>query len=324
MPKILFSYLETLLDIKCGEDEQFKDILEKFKSKVGINLNENMYLYNDKKITNFKLTFNEIANSLDKKNREIIVLVTPTEDQSQKHFEKKINFNINFLNKKIKRNESNLTIEDLSSTIFSLQKEIEELKQSNHNETQALKEEIKTTKKELETYKTDLELIRKNNINNQQNLQILITGNLYNAINSNMIFAKGMIIAWYGFINNVPKTWAICDGKNGTPDLRNKFIMGVGDMSNFGKIGGKSSIKLEKKNLPPIGSGSFSSDSHHGAFHHKKDGIVKFKSKYSVGTKNGRGDDWGSNYLIDLNEGMKSTPIDIINPYYALFYIMKL
>ena len=331
MPEIIFSYLKTLSTIKCREDEQFKDILEKFKSKVCINLNENMYLYNDNKITNYKLTFNEIANSLDKKNRKIIVLVAPTEDQSQKHFEKKINFNINFLNKKTKRNESNSTIEDLSSTIFSLQKEIKELKQSNYNEIQTLKEEIKSTKKELETYKTffynnknDLELIRKNNIINQQNLQNLITGNLYNAICSNMIFAKGMIIAWYGFINNVPKSWAICNGQNGTPDLRNKFIMGVGDMSNFGKIGGQSSIKLAKHNLPPIGSGSFSSDSHHGAFHHKTNGIVKFKSKYSVSTKNGANDDWGSNYLIDLNEGMKSTPFDIINPYYALFYIMKL
>ena len=173
-------------------------------------------------------------------------------------------------------------------------------------------------------YKNDIELIRKNNIINGQNLQNLITGNLNNAISSNMIFAKGMIIAWYGFINNVPKTWAICNGENGTPDLRNKFIMGVGDMSNFAKIGGQSSIKLEKHNLPPIGSGSFSCDSHHGASHHKTNGIVKFQSKYSVSTKNGNPDDWGSNYLIDLNEGMKSTPFNIINPYYALFYIMKL
>ena len=31
-----------------------------------------------------------------------------------------------------------------------------------------------------------------------------------------------------------------------------------------------------------------------------------------------------SNYKIDLNEGMNSSPINIINPYYALFYIMKL
>lgn len=167
-------------------------------------------------------------------------------------------------------------------------------------------------------------MIKKNNIINGQNLQNLITGNLNNAISSNMIFAKGMIIAWYGFINNVPKTWAICNGENGTLDLRNKFIMGVGDMSNFAKIGGQSSIKLEKHNLPPIGSGSFSSDSHHGASHHKTNEIVKFQSKYSVSTKNGNPDDWGSNYLIDLNEGTKSTPFNIINPYYALFYIMKL
>ena len=36
------------------------------------------------------------------------------------------------------------------------------------------------------------------------------------------------------------------------------------------------------------------------------------------------GDDWGSNWTIDLNKGMNSTPIDITNPYFALFYIMKL
>ena len=331
MSEIIFSYLAKQTNIKCRENEQFKDILEKFKSKVGINLNENMYLYNDKKISNYKLTFNEIADSLDKKNRKIFVLVMPTEDHSQENLEKKINFNINFLNKKHKRNESNSSIEDLSSTIFSLQKEIKDLRQTSNNEIQTLKEEIKSTKKELETYKTyfynnknDLELIKKNNIINGQNVQNLITGNLNNAISSNMIFAKGMIIAWYGFINNVPKTWAICNGKNGTPDLRNKFIMGVGDMSNFGKIGGQSSIKLEKHNLPPIGSGIFSCDSHHGYSHHKTNGIVKFISQYSVGTKNGNSDDWGSNYLIDLNEGMKSTPFNIINPYYALFYIMKL
>ena len=165
---------------------------------------------------------------------------------------------------------------------------------------------------------------KKNNIINEKNIQNLIKVNLHNVIDTNMIFTKGMILAWYGFINNLPKNWAICNGENGTPDLRNKFIMGVGDMSNFGKIGGKSFIKLEKSNLPPIGSGGFSSDSHGGAYHHKSTGFVKFLSQYSASLKYGKSDDWGSNYLIDLNEGMNSTPVDIINPYYALFFIMKL
>ena len=332
MIEIIFSYLSTLTAIKCKKEEKFKDILEKFKSKVNINLSEHIYLYNGTKITNFVLTSNEIANSLDKKNSKMTVLVMPIGNESQKNFQNKINFNINLLNKKTKRNPSDSsTIEELYSIIFDLKEEIKVLKQSNYYEIQNLKQEIKSIKNELEIYKAnfynnkkDLELNRKNNIINEQNIQNLIIGNLHNAISSNMIFAKGMILAWYGFINDVPNKWAICNGQNGTPDLRNKFIMGVGDISNFGKIGGKSSIKLKKDNLPPIGAGSFSSDSHGGAFHHKSNGIVKYKSKYSVSVKGGAPDGWGSNYLIDLNEGMKSTPVDIMNPYYALFYIMKL
>ena len=100
-----------------------------------------------------------------------------------------------------------------------------------------------------------------------------------------------MILAWYGFINNIPKKWAICNGENSTPDLRNKFIMGASGMADFGQIRGKSYIKLEKSNLPPIGSGGFSGDSHHGAFHHKTNGLVKYISQYSVNTKNGDYDD---------------------------------
>ena len=34
-----------------------------------------------------------------------------------------------------------------------------------------------------------------------------------------------MIIAWFGTLNEIPENWAICDGTNGTPDLRNKFII---------------------------------------------------------------------------------------------------
>lgn len=62
----------------------------------------------------------------------------------------------------------------------------------------------------------------------------------------------------------------------------------------------------------------------HGWYHHSTNGIIKYQSSYSVSTKNGESDSWDSNYKIYLNEGMNSSPINIINPYYALFYIMKL
>jgi hypothetical protein len=38
----------------------------------------------------------------------------------------------------------------------------------------------------------------------------------------------GGIIMWSGTIATIPAGWALCDGSNGTPDLRNRFIAGAG------------------------------------------------------------------------------------------------
>ena len=43
----------------------------------------------------------------------------------------------------------------------------------------------------------------------------------------NNMFKPGMIVAWYGSIMDIPSGWVLCDGKNGTPDLSDKFIMGA-------------------------------------------------------------------------------------------------
>ena len=40
-------------------------------------------------------------------------------------------------------------------------------------------------------------------------------------------FPVGGIILWSGLISAIPTGWALCDGTNGTPDLRNKFIIGA-------------------------------------------------------------------------------------------------
>lgn len=39
---------------------------------------------------------------------------------------------------------------------------------------------------------------------------------------------QGAIILWNGYISNVPDGFALCDGTNNTPDLRNRFIVGAG------------------------------------------------------------------------------------------------
>lgn len=39
--------------------------------------------------------------------------------------------------------------------------------------------------------------------------------------------AAGVIVAWSGTIAQIPQGWVLCDGDNGTPDLRDKFIIGA-------------------------------------------------------------------------------------------------
>ena len=58
----------------------------------------------------------------------------------------------------------------------------------------------------------------------------------------------GGIIMWSG--NTVPTGWSLCNGSNGTPDLRNRFIVGSGDSYNTGATGGDDSYSLTLGQLP--------------------------------------------------------------------------
>jgi hypothetical protein len=49
---------------------------------------------------------------------------------------------------------------------------------------------------------------------------------------------KGIISMWYGSIASVPNGWALCNGDNGTPDLRNQFVVGAGDTYAVAGTGG--------------------------------------------------------------------------------------
>lgn len=38
----------------------------------------------------------------------------------------------------------------------------------------------------------------------------------------------GTIMAWRGSLTDIPPGWTLCDGQNGTPDLRDRFVVGAG------------------------------------------------------------------------------------------------
>jgi len=48
----------------------------------------------------------------------------------------------------------------------------------------------------------------------------------------------GLIVMYYGSTSPVPSGWALCDGNNGTPDLRNRFSVCSGDTYNIADTGG--------------------------------------------------------------------------------------
>jgi microcystin-dependent protein len=52
------------------------------------------------------------------------------------------------------------------------------------------------------------------------------------------VFEPGMIMMWYGQLTQIPAGWALCDGNNGRPDLRDRFIVGAGAGYSLGDTGG--------------------------------------------------------------------------------------
>jgi hypothetical protein len=58
---------------------------------------------------------------------------------------------------------------------------------------------------------------------------------------------QGAILMWSGTIDTIPESWALCDGDNGTPDLRGRFIKGAGSGAGFsapGASGGSATVSL--------------------------------------------------------------------------------
>lgn len=63
-------------------------------------------------------------------------------------------------------------------------------------------------------------------------------------------FPSGGIIMWSGSITSIPQGWALCNGSNGTPDLRDRFIVGAGSTYTVGETGGANSVTLTTAQMP--------------------------------------------------------------------------
>lgn len=76
------------------------------------------------------------------------------------------------------------------------------------------------------------------------NVVIQTYDNLYGIIGvtpATSAVPSGGIIMWSGSIASIPSGYYICDGTNGTPDLRDRFVVGSGNTYAVGNTGGFTS-----------------------------------------------------------------------------------
>lgn len=82
-------------------------------------------------------------------------------------------------------------------------------------------------------------------------------------INNNNAIPSGIIVMWSGITSNIPSGWHLCDGNSGTPDLRDRFIIGAGSSHNPNDKGGNNSTSVTiPTNALPNHTHTFTGSSH--------------------------------------------------------------
>lgn len=129
-----------------------------------------------------------------------------------------------------------------------------------------------------------------------------------------------IIVAWSGPSNQIPYGWVLCDGSNNTPDLRARFIVGVGKNPNLeeswspGGKGGNQKITLNNDTMPRHSHQLWVATGNRADALTGVDGLAKYESSpvydgrygYNATTKNGLGESF---YILP--------------PFYTVAYIMR-
>lgn len=65
------------------------------------------------------------------------------------------------------------------------------------------------------------------------------------------VVPRGVIWMWNSTAASIPTGWQLCNGSNGTPDLRDRFIVGAGASYTPGTTGGNNTVTLSSTQMPP-------------------------------------------------------------------------
>lgn len=195
------------------------------------------------------------------------------------------------------------------------------------------------------------------------NTQIATTAFVVNAVVGGSVdpFPTGGIILWSGAIAAIPSGWGLCNGTSGTPDLRNRMVIGAGSTYAVGATGGATTATLSSANIPAH-THTFSGTSGAGGSHSHTGSTGAAGAHTHTATTDETGGTLANSLAftyLNRNPGINSTraingvgdhthtlsitavgdhthsfsgttsavgsgsSFSILNPYYALAYIMK-
>ena len=153
-------------------------------------------------------------------------------------------------------------------------------------------------------------------------------------------FLKGIIIPFYGELKNIPEGWLLCDGTNGTPDLRGKTLIGTGTISDeWGTVtykvkesGGERLHKLTIKEMP---SHNHTGTTNNSGLHNH--GLPTTGNYDGGGTGYDDGGGNNPNYTrcfsatnglhnhnLIINNTGSDNPHNLMQPYLVVNYIIKI
>ncbi len=144
------------------------------------------------------------------------------------------------------------------------------------------------------------------------------------------------IIMWYGNTNTIPANWALCNGANGTPDLRSRFVVGAGSDYALGAKGGATNTTLTAAQLPAhqhqYEDGYFNQASSSGSVYTNfqnsalNGGVTDTGNPKLYGSND---EDSNNNFIywrgmMTHNNSGGGSAHENRPPYYALYYIMRI
>jgi microcystin-dependent protein len=143
-------------------------------------------------------------------------------------------------------------------------------------------------------------------------------------------FIPGMIMLWSGSIGSVPAGWALCNGSNGTPDLRDRFVVAAGSTYAVGATGGTADAVVVSHTHTATSTVTDPGHKHAVSWAQRTDGGGTGRQYYMPFDSAGGFTDTGVNSattgitVATTNQSTGSSGTNAnLPPYYALAYIIK-